>query len=73
MDKKLVDLVHAVTLQQSEKGFGYPVIVSEAHNQAVVTSKDRWLFMEQLRENLVKSGFPVTQTNKRRSKNLRII
>ena len=37
----LLDLTHAVLLDQCERGHGYPVAISEAHEQAVVTGSDR--------------------------------
>ncbi len=35
--KDLLDLTHALVLDQCRRGQGYPVALSEAHEQAVVT------------------------------------
>lgn len=48
--KELVDLTQAVCLDQCRKGYGYPVALSEAHEQAVVTGADReefWRMVDQ--------------------------
>jgi hypothetical protein len=49
--RDMVDYVHAVVLRQCELGFGYPVALMEAHEQAVVTGSDReqfWQLVEQI-------------------------
>jgi len=43
-EKKLVDQVAAIALDQSIKGNGYPVMLAEAHEQAVVKAVDRNFF-----------------------------
>lgn len=43
-DARLVDLVAQVVLDQCGKGQGYPVVLAEAHEQAVVKGPDRELF-----------------------------
>ena len=40
----LLDLVHAAVVSDCEKGDGYPMILAEAHQKAVVKAKDRMLF-----------------------------
>ncbi|MFA5628719.1 MAG: DNA double-strand break repair nuclease NurA [Dehalococcoidales bacterium] len=40
-NEKLLGLTHALILDQCRKGQGYPVALSEAHEQAVVTASDR--------------------------------
>ena len=50
-DENLVGLVHSVVLDQCQRGLGYPVALSEAHEQAVVTGADReqfWGLVEQV-------------------------
>ena len=39
-----VDLVHAVVLDQAEKGGGYPIILQEAHQRAVVRAEETEIF-----------------------------
>ena len=41
-----LDLLHAVILSQAGKGQGYPAVLAEAHEQAVVTGADRAVFYE---------------------------
>ena len=40
-NSQLLALGHAMLAKQCELGLGYPVVVSEAHEQAVVSSRDR--------------------------------
>ncbi len=49
-DRKAVDFISAVCLDQSSKGYGYPVALAEAHEQAVVTSRDREFFYHMIRK-----------------------
>lgn len=72
-DESLLELVHSTTLQQVEKGLGYPIILSESHNQAVVTSRDRMFFIEHLREAFGKSHLSITESDKRKSKRIRFV
>lgn len=43
-DTALTDLVAAIVLDQALKGRGYPVVLAEAHEQAVVKGPDRQFF-----------------------------
>jgi len=48
---ELLELAHALILDQCQRGQGYPVALSEAHEQAVVTGADRenfWQLVEAL-------------------------
>ncbi|HJZ23356.1 MAG TPA: DNA double-strand break repair nuclease NurA, partial [Candidatus Babeliales bacterium] len=47
-DEKLVDQVAQIILDQSIKGHGYPVVLAEAHEQAVVKGPDRDFFYQML-------------------------
>ena len=40
-DPELLALGHAMLVKQCQLGLGYPVAISEAHEQAVITSHDR--------------------------------
>ena len=57
-DKKLLDLLHNAISIQSKVGFGYPVVLSEAHNQAVVNKGDRQIFYDLIKDHTLthKSG-----------------
>lgn len=43
-------------LAQVQKGYGYPVALAEAHNQAVVRGSDRARFFGLLEQQLIKAG-----------------
>ncbi|HIE17904.1 MAG TPA: DNA double-strand break repair nuclease NurA [Dehalococcoidia bacterium] len=70
-DGELVGLVHSVVLDQCQRGLGYPVALSEAHEQAVVTGADReqfWILVEQV---LAEGGVYLESSAKRQSKRIR--
>jgi hypothetical protein len=64
----LCDLVHAVVLSECEKGDGYPMILSEAHEQAVIRAHERERFYELIERQMVRAGMPVTSSRKAASK-----
>jgi hypothetical protein len=47
-DERLVNQVAQIVLDQSIKGHGYPVVLAEAHEQAVVKGPDREFFYQML-------------------------
>ncbi len=49
-DKTKVDLVAQMVLDQCIKGNGYPVVIAEAHEQAVVKGPDREFFYHLIRK-----------------------
>lgn len=55
-DQGLLDRSLAILLAQINKGFGYPVALAEAHNQAVVRSGDRARFFALLEQQMIKAG-----------------
>jgi hypothetical protein len=70
-DKELVGFTHAVLLAQCERGHGYPVALSEAHEQAVVTAADRENFWRLVEAGLIEQRLPTPTTGKSRSKRTR--
>lgn len=68
-----IDLMHGLLLDQCRKGNGYPVALSEAHEQAVVTSSDRENFWQLVESTLIEDHLPVQTTGKSRSKKMRWI
>ena len=70
-DPDLLGLVHALVVDQCERGLGYPVALMEAHEQAVVTGADRRYFAELVDGALRRGGLPVYTSEKARSKRLR--
>ena len=63
-DPALLARSHAVTLDQIDKGAGYPICLTEAHEQAVVRAPDRAAFFRLVERALVGSGQPAVRTAK---------
>ena len=57
-----------IILAQVQKGYGYPVALAEAHNQAVVTISDRRRFFAILEQQMVKSGLRNVTTSYKESR-----
>jgi hypothetical protein len=72
-EAELVGLTHSLVLDQCKRGDGYPVALSEAHEQAVVTVADRENFWQLVEESLVEEHLPAPTTGKSRSKRMRWI
>jgi hypothetical protein len=67
-DEALLNLVHATVVDQCRKGRGYPVVLSESHEQAVVRGADRDMFYTFLRDAFVKSHLPADVSVKQLTK-----
>jgi hypothetical protein len=50
------DQALALVLAQAQKGYGYPVAIAEAHNQAVVRGDDRARFFALLEQQMLRAG-----------------
>ncbi len=68
---ELLDLTHSLVLDQCQRGQGYPVVLSESHEQAVVTGADRESFWGLVEEALVEEKLPAQVSTKSRSKRTR--
>ena len=55
-DDTLAGMMLSLIVAQVNKGYGYPVALAEAHNQAVVRSADRSSFFALLEQELIKTG-----------------
>lgn len=55
-DSALLDSALSLMLAQVSKGYGYPVTLAEAHNQAVVRGGDRTRFFTLLEQQMIKAG-----------------
>ncbi|MDY6892511.1 MAG: DNA double-strand break repair nuclease NurA [Chloroflexota bacterium] len=66
-----VDFVHALLLDQCHRGQGYPVALSESHEQAVVTSVDRERFQHLVEHALTEKKVSTATSAKSRSKRTR--
>jgi hypothetical protein len=67
-DPALLDRIHATVLRECEKGDGYPLILSEAHEQAVIRGPEREAFFRLMERRLRRAGLSPTDSRKRRSK-----
>jgi hypothetical protein len=63
-----VDEIHGILVDECRKGRGYPVILTEAHEQAVVRGADRALFFELIDTLMARGGQPIRGSMKRASK-----
>jgi hypothetical protein len=55
-DTRLLEMALSLTLTQVQKGYGYPVALAEAHNQAVVRGSDRARFFALLEQQMIRAG-----------------
>lgn len=55
-DSALLDQSLGLMLAQVQKGYGYPVALAEAHNQAVVRGGDRARFFALLEQQMIRAG-----------------
>jgi len=69
-DEKLLSLGHSLIMEQCKKGNGYPVAISEAHEQAVINGSDRYLFKEMVNQALERQGINTYTSQKDRSKRM---
>ncbi len=52
----LCEMALSMVLTQVQKGYGYPVTLAEAHNQAVVKGGDRTRFFALLEQEMIRAG-----------------
>jgi GNAT superfamily N-acetyltransferase len=71
LDARRQGLVHSLVLDQCRRGQGYPVALSEAHEQAVLTAADRESFRQLIELSLTEEHLPTTTSAKSRSKKTR--
>lgn len=62
-DDDLRESALSLVLAQVNKGYGYPVALAEAHNQAVVRGGDRARFFALLEQLMIKAGLPNVGTS----------
>jgi len=70
-NNELLDIVHGLVLDQCRRGHGYPVALSEAHEQAVVTGADRTEFWQLVESLCVEEKIPTLTSAKSFSKRTR--
>ena len=69
-DPELVALGHSMLAKQCELGLGYPVAISEAHEQAVVSGRDREEFRKLTLMLMEQNALPTPESAKTVSKRL---
>jgi NurA domain. len=69
--EELLSLSHSLILEQCRLGHGYPVSLSEAHEQAVVSGQDRRIFNQLVEEMLTSSKINPSSSAKSLSKKTR--
>jgi hypothetical protein len=69
--ENLLNLTHALIFDQCQRGRGYPVALSEAHEQAVITGADRNNFWELVETTMIEGRLPTPVSAKSFSKRTR--
>lgn len=64
----LVDRIHGTVLSECDKGDGYPMILSEAHERAVVRGRDREMVYQMIERALQEAGLAPDASRKRHTK-----
>lgn len=67
-DEALLRLVHAVVLNECDKGDGYPMILSEAHERAVVRAAEKEVFYQLVEDSMTGAGLSGLGSRKAASK-----
>lgn len=67
----LLDLTHALVVDQCKRGQGYPVALAEAHEQAVITGADRESFWQLVETLQTEERLPALTSGKSFSKRTR--
>ena len=70
-DAESIDLIQSVVIEQADRGHGYPVVLMEAHEQAVINSADRRAFADTIIEYLSESDSRSYESAKALSKKIR--
>jgi len=70
-DEGLLNLAHALVLDQCQRGLGYPVALSEAHEKAVVTAADKEEFWQLVESLMMEEKMPTPTSAKSFSKRTR--
>jgi hypothetical protein len=70
-DENLLNLVHGLVLDQCQRGLGYPVALSEAHEKAVVTTANKEEFWQLVESLMIEEKLPNPTSAKSFSKRTR--
>ena len=66
-----INLIQSVIMEQTDRGHGYPVVLMEAHEQAVINASDRRAFVDTLIEYLSGGDLRPYESAKALSKKIR--
>ena len=72
-DQAMLGMSHALILDQCRKGFGYPVAIMEAHEEAVIDGAERETFRQMVEDALAQRDLPVYTSRKELTKRLRLL
>lgn len=72
-DNSLIRLANSLILNQVEKGQGYPVVLKEAHEQAIIHRNEILAFETVIEEILKRENIPFLSNQKNISKRIRTI
>lgn len=70
-DRELLERTHTLCYDQAQKGLGYPVALTEAHELAVVREPEKRAFYQLLERNCIRQNMTVLTTQKALSKRAR--
>jgi hypothetical protein len=62
-DRELLEQSLSIMLAQVQKGYGYPICLSEAHNIAVLKGSDRARFFALLEQQMIRNGIYNVRTS----------
>lgn len=68
MDATVQQAALEMVITQVQKGYGYPIALAEAHNQAVVRGGDRTRFFALLEREMVRAGLPNVGTSSKEAR-----
>jgi len=69
-DKSMKELVMATAYEQAMKGGGYPVVLAEAHERALIRGNERELFFRMLEETFIRHNVRVSMSLKMLAKRI---
>jgi NurA domain len=72
-DRAQLDLVHAVVVDQSTKGFGYPAVLARADDRAVISTGDRDVLDTLIQQELARQGVVARASAKLSRKQVRSV
>jgi hypothetical protein len=72
-DRSLVELVHAVLVDQCAKGFGYPAVLARADDRAVISMSDRTVLDTLVQQELARRGVVARPSAKLSRKQVRSV